>query len=128
MQNSIAKNSFFLYVRMMIVLIINLYTVRIVLNALGVEDYGIYNVVAGVVTMLNIISNVMVTAIQRFYSYSIGKNRIDQLRNIFSVSINICILVVIIVLAFGETVSLWFVNSQLVIPADRMYAANWIYL
>ena len=74
---------------MMIVLIINLYTVRIVLNALGVEDYGIYNVVAGVVTMLNIISNVMVTAIQRFYSYSIGKNRIDQLRNIFSVSINI---------------------------------------
>ena len=112
---------------MMIVLIINLYTVRIVLNALGVEDYGIYNVVAGVVTMLNIISNVMVTAIQRFYSYCIGKNRIDQLRNIFSVSINICILVVIIVLAFGETVSLWFVNSQLVIPADRMYAANWIY-
>ena len=88
----IAKNTTLLYIRMMIVMIINLYAVRLVLNALGVEDYGIYNVIAGVITMLYSISSVLSTATQRFYSYSIGENTLERLRNIFSTSIYIYIL------------------------------------
>ena len=123
----IAKNTTLLYIRMMIVMIINLYAVRLVLNALGVEDYGIYNVIAGVITMLYSISSVLSTATQRFYSYSIGENTLERLRNIFSTSIYIYIYLSLIVLILGETVGLWFVNTQLVIPDDRMNAANWIY-
>lgn len=123
----IAKNSTLLYVRMMVVMIINLYTVRLVLNALGAQDYGINNVVAGVITMLMSVSSVLSTATQRYYSYSIGENKLESLRNIFSTSINIYAILSLIVIIFGETVGLWFVNTQLVIPAGRLIAANWIY-
>ena len=123
----IAKNSILLYIRMMVVMIINLYTVRLVLQALGAEDYGIYDVVAGVITMLISVSSVLSTATQRYYSISIGKNKLERLRNIFSSSINIYLLLSLIVIILGETVGLWFVNTQLVIPDERMNAANWIY-
>ncbi len=123
----IAKNTTFLYIRMMVVMIINLYAVRLVLNALGAEDYGINNVVAGVITMLISVSSVLSTATQRYYSYSIGENKLERLRNIFSTSINIYALLSLIVIILGETVGLWFVNTQLVIPDERMNAANWIY-
>lgn len=123
----IAKNSTLLYVRMMFVMIINLYSVRLVLNALGAEDYGIYNVIAGVITMLNSVSSVLSTATQRYYSYSIGENTLERLRNIFSTSISIYVLFSLIVIILGETVGLWFINTQLVIPDERMNAANWIY-
>jgi O-antigen/teichoic acid export membrane protein len=123
----IAKNTTLLYIRMMVVMAINLYTVRLVLNALGAEDYGIYNVVAGVITMLMSVSSVLSTATQRYYSYSIGENKLKRLRNIFSTSINIYALLSLIVIILGETVGLWFVNTQLVIPHERMMAANWIY-
>lgn len=123
----IAKNTTLLYIRMMVVMLINLYAVRLVLNALGVEDYGIYNVIAGVITMLYSISSVLSTATQRFYSYSVGENTLERLRNIFSTSAYIYVILSVIVLLLGETIGLWFVNTQLVIPADRMNAANWIY-
>jgi len=123
----IAKNTTFLYIRMMVVMTINLYSVRLVLNALGIEDYGIYNVIAGVITMLYSVSSVLQTATQRYYSYSIGENTIERLRNIFSTSIYIYVVLSFIVVIFGETIGLWFVNTQLVIPEDRIYAANWIY-
>jgi O-antigen/teichoic acid export membrane protein len=125
--NRIAKNTSLLYIRMMVVMIINLYTVRLVLNALGAEDYGINNVIAGVITMLISVSSVLSTATQRFYSYSIGENKLERLRNIFSTSINIFALLSLIVFILGETIGLWFVNTQLVIPDERMNAANWIY-
>lgn len=124
---SIAKNTSLLYFRMMIVMIINLYAVRLVLNAIGAEDYGINNVVAGIITMLSSVSSVLSTAIQRYYSLSIGGGKIEQPRNIFSVSIIIFGILSLIVLILGETVGLWFVNSKLVIPIDRIDAANWIY-
>lgn len=133
MQNSssnskrIAKNSILLYVRMLVVMIINLYTVRIVLQALGAKDYGINDVVAGVITMLISISGVLSTATQRYYSISIGENKLEGLRNIFSTSISIYLLLSLIVFVFGETIGLWFVNTQLMIPDERMNAANWIY-
>jgi len=123
----IAKNSALLYIRMMVVMIINLYTVRLVLRALGIEDYGINNVVVGVITMLSSLSSVLSTATQRFYSYSIGENKLERLQNIFSTSINIYALLSLIVILVGETIGLWFLNTQLVIPDERMNAANWIY-
>lgn len=112
---------------MIVVMIINLYTVRIVLRVLGVEDYGIFNVVAGVITMLNCVSTVLSTATQRYYSVAIGKQQKDQLSSLFSVSTNIFIFFSIIVVVLGETVGLWFVNSQLVIPEGRHLAALWVY-
>jgi O-antigen/teichoic acid export membrane protein len=125
--NRLAKNSFLLYIRMVIVMVINLYTVRLVLNALGATDYGIYDVVAGVITMLVSLSSVLSTATQRYYSSTIGENKLERLRNIFSTSVNIYILLALIVLLLGETVGLWFLNNHLVIPTNRIVAANWIY-
>ena len=123
----VAKNTILLYIRMMVVMLINLYTVRLVLNALGVEDYGVYNVIAGVIIMLQSVSSVLSTATQRFYSYSIGENRPEYLKNIFSASINIYVLFSFLVIVLGETIGLWFVNTQLVIPTERMIAANYVY-
>lgn len=107
-------------------MIVNLFTVRIVLNALGNEDYGIYNVVAGIVTMLNSVSYVLSTSTQRYYTVSMGQKS-NKLQDIFSVSINIYIVFAFAIFLLGETLGLWFVNSQLVIPESRMIAANWIY-
>ena len=125
--NKIAKNTVLLYIRMMIVMLINLYTVRIVLRELGVEDYGIYNVVAGVITMMSSLSSVMASATQRFYSFALGKGDRGKLRAIFSVSINIFSIISLVSLLLGESVGLWFLNTQLVIPNERLIAANWIY-
>ncbi|MDR0955016.1 MAG: polysaccharide biosynthesis protein [Rikenellaceae bacterium] len=123
----IAQNTMLLYLRLVVVMIINLYIVRIVLNALGSEDYGIYNVVAGVITMLGSVSSVLATATQRYYSHAIGENRKNRLQDIFSASINIYAILSIIIILLGETVGLWFINTQLVIPAERMVVANWVY-
>lgn len=125
--NRIAKNVLLLYIRMLLIMIFNLFSVRFVLNALGDVDYGIYNVIAGVVVMLSCVNTVMSTATQRFYSYSIGNNQLRSLRDIFSASMNIYIVFSLIVLLLSETIGLWFVNTQLVIPGDRLMAANWIY-
>lgn len=123
----IAKNSILLYVRMIIVMAINLFTVRIVLKALGSVDYGINDVVSGIVTMLISLSSVLSTATQRYYSTIIGENSLERLRNIFSASVNIYVILSFIVIIFGETIGLLFVNKYLVIPFDRISAANWIY-
>ncbi|WP_026727844.1 lipopolysaccharide biosynthesis protein [Flavobacterium denitrificans] len=123
----IAKNSILLYIRMVVVMIINLYTVRIVLKALGAVDYGINDVVAGVITMLISLSSVLSTATQRYYSSTIGDNKISRLQDIFSTSINIYFILSLVVIIFGETIGLWFVNHYLVIPDNRINAANWIY-
>ena len=108
-------------------MIINLYMVRLVLRALGSDDYGIYQVVAGVVISFQSFSAVISTSTLRFYSFSIGQKSIAQLADIFSASINIYFVVCIICLILGETFGVWFVNSKLNIPADRIYAANWIF-
>lgn len=124
---TIAKNTAFLYIRLLLVMFINLYSVRLILNGLGEEDYGIYNVVAGVVTMLSFVSSVLSTATQRFYSYSLGERNFCRLKEIFSVSLKINIIFSVIVLLLGETIGLWFINYKLVIPVERLFAANVIY-
>ncbi|MBD5420940.1 MAG: oligosaccharide flippase family protein [Bacteroides sp.] len=112
---------------MAVIMIVNLYTVRIVLKALGLEDYGIYNVVAGIITMLICINNVMANATQRYYSFSLGKQNHHELNDIFNISAKAFFYFSGIVILLGETVGLWFVNYKLNIPEARMMATNWIY-
>lgn len=108
-------------------MVVSLYTVRIVLRALGAEDYGIYNVVAGVVTMLSFLSQTMSSSTQRFYSYELGREGMQKLYDVFSISMNMYLIISVAILIIGETLGLWFVNTELVIPAERMVTANWIY-
>lgn len=123
----IAKNTLMLYFRQILIMIVSLYTVRVVLNTLGAEDYGIYNVVAGVVTMFSFLSNSMATASQRYFSYALGQNDNFQLKKYFSMSFTIYCLIAVIVLILAETVGLWFVTQKLIIPSERQTAAFWIY-
>ena len=123
----IAKNTLMLYFRQILIMIVSLYTVRVVLNTLGAEDYGIYNVVAGVVTMFSFLSSSMATASQRYFSFALGKNDSEQLKKYFSMSFTIYCLIALIVLILAETVGLWFVVNKLVVPMERKVAAFWIY-
>lgn len=119
----IALNTMILFIRMFVITIINLYTVRLVLQGLGQEDYGIFNAVAGVVTTTSFISSILELSIQRFYSVALAKNSHDELVAIFSISLNIiCVLSLIILLLF-ETGGLWFISDMLTIPTERMNAS-----
>lgn len=122
----IAKNTLLLYGRMLFMMLISLYTSRVVLNALGVEDYGIYNVVGGVVAMFTVISGSLSAAISRFLTFELGKNDMVQLKKVFSTSVIIQFILALIVFVLIETIGLWFLNNKLVIPECRMTAANWV--
>lgn len=123
----IAKNTLLLYFRQILIMLVSLYTVRIILDVLGVEDFGIQNVVAGMVTMFSFLSSSMASASQRFFSFDIGRNREDKLRLTFSVTILIYLIISIIVLIVLETFGLWFLHTQMVIPKDRFDAAVLVY-
>lgn len=123
----IAKNTLLLYVRMLLLMVISLYTSRVVLNALGVDDYGIYNVVGGIVVLLAFLNNAMAGSTQRFLNFEMGTQDNDALRRVFSTSIHIHIIVAIIVLILGETIGLWFLNTYMNIPEPRILAANYVY-
>jgi O-antigen/teichoic acid export membrane protein len=123
----IAKNTLLLYFRMLITMLIGLYTVRVVFSALGLVDYGIYNVVGGIVVMFSFLSNSMATAAQRFFAIELGRNDKQQLKRIFSLTIIIYVAISVIVLLLAETLGLWFLNTQMVIPIERINVANWIY-
>ena len=123
----IAKNTLLLYFRMMLLTVVSLYTSRVILNALGVIDYGVYNVVGGVVTMFSVLSGSLTAAITRFLTFEMGTGNRQRLKAVFSTSVTIQILIMLIVLLFAETLGLWFVNEKLVIPSDRLAAANWCY-
>lgn len=125
--NRIAKNTALLYLRLLISMCISLYTSRVILNALGVEDFGIYNVVGGIVVMFGFLNNAMSASTQRFLMIEIGKGNHNQINNIFSMSLSIHSLVAIIVLILSETGGLWLLNTQLNISLDRMQSANWVY-
>jgi O-antigen/teichoic acid export membrane protein len=108
-------------------MVVSLYTSRIVLNILGVEDFGIYNVVGGFVTMFGFLNSAMASATQRFISFEIGRKDQVQLRNVFSMSVNIHLIIAFVILVLAETIGLWFVNTQLTIPSSRIVAAQWVY-
>jgi O-antigen/teichoic acid export membrane protein len=123
----IAKNTLLLYFRMMLTMIVSLYTVRVVLGTLGIVDYGLYNVVGGVVYMFSFLSGTMAAATQRFFAYELGRKNYDQLKKTFNMTITIYVIIAVVILILAETVGLWFLNTQMTIPANRMEAARWIY-
>jgi O-antigen/teichoic acid export membrane protein len=122
-----AKNTLMLYFRQMLVMIVGFYTVRVVLNTLGVVDYGIYNVVAGVVTMFSFLSGSMASASQRYFSFEIGRGDFEQLKKTFAISLLIYGLIALAALVVLESAGLWFIHDKLVIPAGRFEAAQWVY-
>lgn len=123
----IAKNTAFMYFRMALTMIIGLFSVRIVLKVLGAEDYGIYNVTCGVVSLMAFLNNALSSSTQRFLSFEMGRNDYIKVKKIFSNSLFLYLLLAIVILIVAETLGLWFVNYKLVIPTDRLFAANWIY-
>lgn len=112
---------------MFLTMLISLYTSRVILQVLGVEDYGIYNVVGGVIAMMGVMNSAMAVATQRYLTFELGRNNIERLNLVFNVSIIIYLLLSGIVLLLAETAGLWFLNTQLVIPEERIVAANWVY-
>lgn len=123
----IAKNTFALYVRLFVLLVIGLYTSRVTLEILGVTDFGIYNLVGGIVFISNFICNSMALAIDRYLAYNLGLNDKKKAQEVFCMSINIHIGISLLILILAETIGLWFINTQLIIPANRIEAANVIY-
>ena len=123
----IAKNTIMLYIRMFISMVVGLYTSRVVLATLGVEDYGIYGVVGGVVAMMGFLNASMSGATSRFLTFELGRGDKDRLAKTFSSALIVHIGIAIVVLILAETVGLWFLSSKLNIPAERMQAAHWVY-
>lgn len=122
----IAKNTIILYIRMVIVLLISLYTSRVILKALGVDDFGLYNVVGGVVGLLTFFNGTMAKSTQRFLNVAMVKSK-ESVSRIFESSITVHLLFAGVFLLLGETIGLWFLNTQLRIPEGRDFAANIVY-
>lgn len=123
---TIAKNTAFMYIRMIFLMLISLYTVRVVLKYLGVEDYGILNLIGGVVALFSFISNSSGAATQRYLNFALGENNLEKLQRVYSASIIIHFVVALIVLLLSEIAGIWAVNCYLNIPMERINAANWV--
>lgn len=123
----IAKNTLVLYVRMLFTMGISLFTSRVVLQTIGVEDYGISSVVGGVISMFTFINAAMVSSTQRYLNFELVRGDANQLRSVFSTSLQIHALIALAIIVLSETVGLWFLNEKLVIPEARMNAAMWVY-
>lgn len=123
----IAKNTLLLYFRMLFIMIVSLFTSRVILRTLGVEDFGIYNVVGGVVAMMGMLNSSMSSSTIRYLTYELGTGNKERLSQIFCMCLQIFMLIAIVFVLFAETIGLWFLNTQLVIPEERMIAANFVY-
>ena len=123
----IAKNTMFLYIRMFLIMGISLYTSRVVLKALGVEDYGLYNVVGGIVTMFSFLSGSLGSATSRFITFELGRRDYLKLNKIFNVALVVHMFIALIIVILAETVGLWFFYEKMVIPEERLSAAFWVY-
>ena len=123
----IAKNTLFLYIRMGVVLLISLYTARVILNVLGVEDYGVYNVVCGFVSMFGIFNTSFSNTINRFYNDAIGKNDIGEIRNVYNTALRIQAVLAVVVIVLVEAVGIWYINTKMVLPPERLPIANVIF-
>ena len=123
----IAKNTLLLYIRMLFMMVISLYTSRVILNSLGVEDFGIYNVGGGVVAMFSLLSGSLSASISRFITYELGKGNEENLNRIFSSAVTIQLGLAIVIIILAESIGLWFLNVKMNIPEVRMIAANWVF-
>lgn len=122
----VAKNTIFLYMRMLFLIGVNLYTSHALLDAMGVQDFGTYNVVGGVVLMFSFLNTAMAVGTQRYFSYEMGRDS-QRVNDVFTASVNVHFLISIIVLLLAETVGLWFLNTYMEIPVERMDAANVVF-
>ena len=123
----IAVNTIMLYIRMVLVMLVSLYTSRVVLNALGVNDYGIYSAVGGFVATFGVISNSLSAAISRFITYELGTGNVDRLSKIFSTALMMQMLIAGLLIIVSVTLGSWFLNTKMTIPPNRMNAANWVF-
>jgi O-antigen/teichoic acid export membrane protein len=123
----IAKNTLMLYVRQIFTLLVSLFSVRIVLNALGVEDFGIFNVVSGIVTLWSFLSGTMASATQRFFAFALGQNDFSKLKKVFSINLLIYVVIAIASLILLETLGLWFVYNELNVPQAKLEAVKYLY-
>jgi O-antigen/teichoic acid export membrane protein len=123
----IAKNTMMLYIRMLFSMGVGLYTSRVVLAVLGVDDFGIYSVVGGLVAMFSLLHNSFSSAIQRYMTFELGAGNKERLKNVFTSSVNILFVISSLIFILAETVGLWFLNVKMNIPDNRMVAANWVY-
>lgn len=122
----IAKNTIALYIRMLFTMAVLLYTSRVILQTLGVEDFGVYNVVGGVVSMFSFINAAMTSATQRYITFALGKGDTNELKKVFSTALQIHVLIAVLVVVLVETVGLWFLYNKMQIPPDRVNAAFWV--
>lgn len=122
----IARNTIALYIRTLITLAVGLFTSRVVLNVLGIDNFGIYNVVGGVVAMFNIVTTSLSQSISRYLTFELGRDNKEKLNMIFSTSVNIQILMSVVIIVLIEAFGVWFLNNKMNIPPDRIYAANWV--
>lgn len=125
--NRIAKNTAYLYIRMLIMTVVGLFTSRIILDALGAADYGIFNVVGGIIVLFSFFNSTLTSATQRFLNFYLGKDDKEGTKRVFCMSMNIYIFLSLLIIILAETIGLWFLNTQLNIPSDRMWAARWVY-
>lgn len=125
-KKTIARNTAFLYVRMLVVMAVSFYTSRVVLHALGETDYGIYDVVGGVVTLLSFVNGSLAASTSRFLAYELGRGDSCRLSATFSAALNLHIGAALLVIILGETLGVWFLYNKMTIPADQMTAAFWI--
>lgn len=123
----IAQNTAFLYLRMLFSMSISLFTSRIILQTLGETDFGIYNIVGGIVILFSFLNSTLSTATQRFLSYELGKGNIQIVHEIFSISMSSYFIISLIILVLCETIGLYFLNTYMNIPIERIEAANWVY-
>ena len=123
----LAKNTLLLYVRMIFVMLVALYTTRIILKALGVVDYGIYNVVAGFVSLFAVINNCLTTGTNRFYNYAIGKEDEDEINRVYNTSLRIQLIFLLLLIILTEVFGSWYIENRMVIPPDRLFAAKIIF-
>jgi len=124
--SKIAKNTALLYFRSLFVMSISLYTSRIILDSLGLDNYGIYNVVGGVVAMFSLLSGSLSSAISRYLTFELGKKNIKKLRSVFSTSVAIQIALALLIVVIAEIAGVWFINYHINIPTGRLEAANWV--
>ena len=123
----IAKNTLLLYIRMFISMAVSLYTSRVILRTLGVEDYGIYNVVGGVVAMFSFINATMSSATSRFLTFELGKSTDDKLTDTFNAAFWVHAIIAVVIFILCETIGLWFLQNKMVIPEGREFAANIVF-
>lgn len=123
----IAKNTIFMYLRMAITMLVGLYTSRVVLRVLGVEDYGLYNVIGGIIALFTVLNAALINTTSRFITVSLAKGDTNNTRQIFNMAFLMHLIVGLLIVILGETVGLWYLHNKLVIPEGRNYAAEWLY-